>query len=304
MDSDKDVKNIDKNLMQIINEEYIDKWIKTDRNNKNIFDFFLNWSNGHLIRIYFMRDNLIYDNNDIFYDNINMAIKNDDYMAELFIDTSESIVCNECEKYICGYYNDEDYDNYYSYNNGEQIRNLDIEYYCTKCKEENESDKFYNIEFIEIDNIDMKQIIENYNLPFKLKSKEIKCNSYKCESTDCKYISLNESTYDLCTSCYNNLEDHIKKYFTKYIHTLPPKLKYELPQNVKPIEGDCTTYYKIYYEYNKIKYVFNYFNYCCNIYDKLFLDNITKDDIIKLIIDNISSKENTYDYLSNLWWHK
>lgn len=40
MDSDKDVKNIDNNLMQIINEEYIDKWIKTERNNKNIFDFF------------------------------------------------------------------------------------------------------------------------------------------------------------------------------------------------------------------------------------------------------------------------
>lgn len=255
-----------------------------------------------------MRDNLLYNNNYKYHDNINIAITSDDYMAELFIDTPESIVCNECEKYICGYYNDEDYDNYYSYNNGEQIRNLDIEYYCTKCKEKNESDKFYNIEFIKIDNIDMKQIINNYNLPFKLKSKEIKCNSYKCKFTDCKYISLNESTYDLCKSCYNNLDDSIKKYFTNCIHTLPPKLKYDNSLNIKVNEYDCTTYYKIYYEYNGLKYVLNYFNYCCNIYDKLFLENITKEEIINLLIynisSNISSKKNTYDYLSNLWWHK
>ena len=59
---------------------------------------------------------------------------------------------------------------------------------------------------------------------------------------------------------------------------LPPKIKYDLPSNIKPVVYDCTAYYKI------------------------FSKDITKDDIIKLLIDNISRKEITYNYLKKLWW--
>ena len=183
-----------------------------------------------------------------------------------------------------------------------KIKNLGLTYYCTECKKEDKELGLDIVNYVDIKTVNLNEIINNYNLPFQIKSKKIKCDSYRCESIDCKYILLSDVSYDLCESCYFNLDDNIKKYFCKLIHMLPPKIKYDLPSNIKPVVYDCTAYYKIYYEYKGNSYILNYMNYCCNVYDKIFSKDITKDNIIKLLIDNISRKEITYNYLKNLWW--
>ena len=40
-------------IKQIINEEYIDEWIKNKSDDKDIFDFFKKWSRGNITKTYY-----------------------------------------------------------------------------------------------------------------------------------------------------------------------------------------------------------------------------------------------------------
>jgi len=221
--------------------------------------------------------------------------------------------------------------------------NLDVSYHCKKCykpsserhraglSETNEPSserhraglsetndpKIDGTDIIEFKKFNYDEHIKNiknkYNILFDIKHKEKLCSGYvrgaKCKNTNISYVTLSDDTYDLCKVCYNNLENNTKKYFNKLIHTLPPKIHYEIPHDVIEIEPECTRYYKIYYEFtdeqNKTyTYVLHYLNYCCDTFDKLFSKNINKNTIIDLLTKNILCEQITRDMLCDMWWSK
>jgi len=309
-------------LNKLINFDFLNKWIQLDKYNdyKSTIEFLRNWTYGKILSIHCLRLNYTrkptdeeiisnkYRHNNIIPLNnlIQPIMSNEKYMSTLsqeYINDLNSsktqheiynkyfnITCNKCNND----YDTEDDNNsnkkYIMYNRKTPLNEVIKKYYCLKC---------INRLQLDITTLNLVLDINEYNI----------CDYCinDITSTNKLYYTLENDTYDLCENCYNKLDEMEKNYYEPILYKNNPLEQINYPYKIF-YSPDCTTYYKVVYIYDDYIYTLNFLESCCNVFCKIYQNNILVNELIILLNEllelNNSQKDNLYDTLQNICFTK
>ena len=300
-------------IKSVASTEFISGWF-SDRKSLSIPDFLLNWSKGKVKKIYMGLDNYFVTPKEQGrytedrHEHIDVAINDDDYMAEITTLGGYGFSCDICNADFGSYYMEDDYSPSYTYMEQDLITPIKgpiNKYLCEACNKKvfDRMSEAERLSFKPIKDTEPTEPTEPY------RRNELKeCCS--CGDDNIAYVYQEIDNYDLCPKCYNDISP---KGFVLVHGSIPPKKQYPYGSDIETLDSCDSTYYKIYYEYtspdgNNYEYIIHYMNSCCSARD-LLMSPLTVDECMELLSAAVEWKkpklikpELTWQKLCDIWW--